>query len=83
MNKVLAIINLVVGVFMACYIGGYGFFVGGIRDILNHVVVIGNTLNIENIYLILGSLKLVVASTVFIFILYVIVGLSNQMWNRE
>jgi hypothetical protein len=79
-NKVLAIINIICGVIAACYIGGYYFFCGGIRDIINSIIIIGGTCTIENVPLILGCLKLAVANAVFTFILFVAFGMGTRMW---
>ena len=83
MNKPLAIIVTVFGVAMSIFFGVYVMFCQGILDILSHTTVVDNKLVVDMLWLILGGVKMVLAPTVFSFIMNTTALTAYKLWRED
>lgn len=82
-NKFTAIVQGIIGVLAATYIGFYACFCSGLKDIISNATIIDNSIILNEKWLIFGGLKMVVAGIVFTYLLGVTISLFKYYWGSD
>jgi hypothetical protein len=81
-NKLMALVNICVGVILAITVSLKYFFIGGIRVILDNITIVDNHLSIPEYYLLIGAVKILVATWAFYFVLTLFISISGNFLQQ-